>query len=692
MAYETQRIFELLPAILRLRDVEAGRQVKGRVAPGDPRDAEDFGPLKTLISLIAREAQVVEEEIDRFYDDLFIETCQPWVIPYIADLIGVRGLGEIPEGLDLRGQVANAIPLRQRKGTLAALEQAAYDASNWPVVAVEYWKKLVHSQSLRLVHPEMGATVDLRDRPALARIGTPFERTSRGAEMRRIAISAGRWNLPNIGLHVWRLKPYSLTRHRVERVRPDRRDYRFHPLGCDAPLYAPRSLRPELGQAVQVSGVPAPISRALMQEDPAGWYGPAVEIRAAGGAIPVGNIRVCNLGDLPGGGIEPPWNRTPQEGVTLIDPELGRFVLASDLRGPVEVTCWFGRVEDTGGGEQDREDTIGSVEAPDATVDPGGDVVAAANGAGGQGVVVLSATGPFACAGNIGVPDGETLRIVADDGAFPTLDATGGLTVTLGQDATVELNGLRIIGGALRIEGLGAEARLLDCTLVPGRALDRLGAPVDPGAVSLEIANAGAALVAERCILGPVTVASDVDARFIDCALDAGSAEAEAYAPEPDAERDVVRFKRCTVIGRVSCGAFGDGAAADEAVAAETDAEARFATTDTIFFATGDTPVRAARRQIGCIRFSYVPPGSETPRRHRCVEAPPPVFRDMTYSDARYLLLDPETDRAILRGAENGGEMGVWNRAAHQARDDNLRRVIGEFLRFGREAGVFHET
>lgn len=482
MAYETQRIFELLPAILRLRDVEAGRLVKGRVAPGSARDAEDFGPLKTLISLIAREAQVVEEEIDRLYDDFFIETCQPWVIPYIGDLIGARGLGEIPEGLDLRGQVANAIPLRQRKGTLAALEQAAYDASNWPVVAVEYWRKLVHSQSLRLLHEDMGATVDLRDRPALARIGTPFERTSRSPEMRRIAISAGRWNLPNIGLHVWRLKPYSITRHRVGRVRPDRRDYRFHPLGCDAPLYAPRTLRPELGRAVEESGVPAPISRALMHEDPAAWYGPglAIEIRAAGGAIPVEEIRVCHLGDLPGGGVEPPWNRTPQEGFTLIDPELGRFVLAAERRGPVEVSCWFGRVDDVGGGEHDREAAIGSVEAPDATVDPGGDVVAAVAGAGGQGVATLSATGPYASAGSIGVPDGETLRIVADDGAFPTLDATGGLTVTLGRDAVVELSGLRIFGGALRIEGLGAEVRLLDCTLVPGRALDRLGAPSIP--------------------------------------------------------------------------------------------------------------------------------------------------------------------------------------------------------------------
>ncbi|MGM0583452.1 MAG: hypothetical protein ACQEUZ_02210 [Pseudomonadota bacterium] len=692
MAYETQRIFELLPAILRLRDFEAGRLTKGRAAPADPRDAEEFGPLKTLISLIAREAQIVEEEIDQLYDDFFIETCAPWVIPYIGDLIGVRGLGDIPEGLDLRGQVANAIPLRQRKGTLAALEQAATDASNWPVAAVEYWRRLVHAQSMRLVHPGWGGTADLRDRAALARIGTPFDPNARGPEMRRIAISAGRWNLPDIGLHAWRLKPCALSRHRVERVRPDRRDYRFHPLGCDAPLFAPPADRPPLGEAVSVADVPAPVARRLMAEDPAAFYPRALEIETREGRIPVQRIRVCHLGDRGGAGIEPAWNRHPREDVTLIDPELGRFVLARDRTGPVRVSCAFGRVEDAGGGEHDRAAAIGSVEAPAASVPPGGDLAGAVAAAGGEGVVLLEATGPYALSGTIATPDGATLRLVADQGAFPTLDIAGGVTFALGRGASVELNGLRLQGGPARVEGPGAGAALIDCTLVPGRRLNRLGDPVDPGAVALEMAAAGASLAAERCVLGPVRVAADVDARFIDCALDAGRPDATAYAPEAGAERDVLRLKRCTVVGRVACGAFGDAAPADSPFKAATDAGARFATTDTLFHAAGPEPVRAARRQIGCLRFCYVPEGSRTPRRRRCVSAPPPVFASRRYADAGYLLLDPRTSEAILRGAENGGEMGVWNRAAHQARDDNLRRVIGEFLRFGREAGVFHET
>ena len=42
-------------------------------------------------------------------------------------------------------------------------------------------------------------------------------------------------------------------------------------------------------------------------------------------------------------------------------------------------------------------------------------------------------------------------------------------------------------------------------------------------------------------------------------------------------------------------------------------------------------PVRVARRQIGCMRFCYVPPGSRTPRRYRC--QPDLVEREIEQTD-----------------------------------------------------------
>ena len=275
MSMRTDEIFGLLPAFLRLRDAEQGQRLKGRIAEdGDTRDGEDFGPLRTLTSLIAREGQIVDEGLRQLYDDAFIETCAPWAIAYIGDLLGVRGLADIPEGIDMRARVADALELRSRKGTLRALEQASADASGWPVYAVEYWKKLVHMQSMRLVHPGMGESIDVRDKPALARLGGGFERSARTAEVRRIDTAGGRWNLGNIGLHVWRLRPTSITSHLVRPI-AGLRHFRFHPLGCDAQLYAPTGLRGGVSDPALEIDMPAPITREIMAEDESRFFGRA---------------------------------------------------------------------------------------------------------------------------------------------------------------------------------------------------------------------------------------------------------------------------------------------------------------------------------------------------------------------------------------------------------------------------------
>ena len=49
---------------------------------------EQGGPLKALLSVIAEQVAVLEEDLDQLYDDQFIETCAEWVVPYIGDLVG----------------------------------------------------------------------------------------------------------------------------------------------------------------------------------------------------------------------------------------------------------------------------------------------------------------------------------------------------------------------------------------------------------------------------------------------------------------------------------------------------------------------------------------------------------------------------------------------------------------------------
>ncbi|HTB74272.1 MAG TPA: hypothetical protein VK762_13565, partial [Polyangiaceae bacterium] len=107
MSLTAADLFALLPAVYRTRDVAMG------------------GPLQALFQLLASQSELVEENILQLYDDQFIETCAPWAIPYVGDLIGYNALYEVTSALETRAEVANTIGYRRRKGTLIALEQVA---------------------------------------------------------------------------------------------------------------------------------------------------------------------------------------------------------------------------------------------------------------------------------------------------------------------------------------------------------------------------------------------------------------------------------------------------------------------------------------------------------------------------------------------------------------------------------------
>jgi len=133
--------------------------------------------------------------------------------------------------------------------------------------------------------------------------------------------------------------------------------------------------------------------------------------------------------------------------------------------------------------------------------------------------------------------------------------------------------------------------------------------------------------------------------------------------------------------------------------------------------------VIAERMQVGCVRFSYVSPGtaamaSQVPRRFRCqpdlalaerakeftepldeeeirrVEMwQRPVFSSLRYGDPDYAQLSggcPRCPSGILSGAEDGSEMGVFSHLKQPQREANIRTNLNEYLRFGMDAGIFY--
>ena len=64
------RLYDLLPVVYRMRDAEQG------------------WPLRDFLRVLASQADVLEQDIARLYDNWFIETCDDWVVPYLGDLLG----------------------------------------------------------------------------------------------------------------------------------------------------------------------------------------------------------------------------------------------------------------------------------------------------------------------------------------------------------------------------------------------------------------------------------------------------------------------------------------------------------------------------------------------------------------------------------------------------------------------------
>jgi hypothetical protein len=130
--------------------------------------------------------------------------------------------------------------------------------------------------------------------------------------------------------------------------------------------------------------------------------------------------------------------------------------------------------------------------------------------------------------------------------------------------------------------------------------------------------------------------------------------------------------------------------------------------------------VTADRRQAGCVRFSYVPPGSRTPVRYHCQpdleisaqteQLKPqteietlqlrqriygwlaPSFTSTRYGSPAYGQLSRTSPAQIRTGAEDGSEMGAFYFTKQPQREANLRASLDEYLRFGLEAGIFFVT
>ena len=748
MKITSQYLYELLPAYYRVLDEEQGE------------------PLKAFIEILAREAGILEANIDQLYENWFIETCQDWVIPYIGDLLGVRGVHQISHKnvFSPRAYIANTLGYRRRKGTAPVLEQLALDITGWRTRVVEFFQLLAWTQNLNHLRLQNLATPDLRQMNQLDLLNTAFDTISHTVDVGRIRSKSGLYNIQNIGLYVWRLEPYPLEEVAARYLAPSgdipSGAYTFNVLGLDASLFNFPQTEKEITHIAEEINVPGLLRRrALFDELEARRQGiiqtsmptpyffgasPVFQIVLNGNPIPYEQVLICNLKD---------WHEPPSEKIYLstnamgtlievphpitvaVDPHLGRMVLAEpSISDEVLVNYTYGFSGDIGGGPYDRAISLLGLnrEAIDwqvgvsqtATAVQGETIhpdfwsaISEWNGLGTAriGLIVIMDSRSYeenlTGSRRIRVPEGKELYIVAAD--WPIVNVPDSLIGAIERrqgtfnpenlrphfQGDIEVEGTApansLTGGQLTINGLLIEGKVTvlsgnlgvcqvhHCTLVPGQG-------------GLEVANQERRIklsLNQTLCESLLVLSEDALISLKDSIMDNKTGKAiEALTSH-------LNIQECTVWGTVHTQSI-EGS-------------------NCIF----NDKLHISRRQTGCLRFSYLPITSLSPRRFRCqpeleiqtqiqqqeeknslsplekaaiqeqvLQWLFPTYNSDTYGHHAYAQLSHRCPQTIHTGADNGAEMGGFNHLQQAQRLTNLQVALEEYLRLGLEAGVLFVT
>lgn len=644
------RLYGLLPAVYRIRD------------------AGEDQPLRALFAVIEQELLALEQDIAGLYENWFIETCEEWVVPYIGDLLKVPALHTGGFGtFSLRAYIANVLAYRRRKGTASVLEQMANDVTGWTARVVEFQKLLATTQHVNHIRPRNARTPDLRDTNALELLGGPFENACHAVDVRHAASGRGRYNIPNIGIFLWRLQSYHIERSEAYSVAPGR--YTFDPLGAGAPLFNRPRTEDAITHAAEECNVPAPLRRRPLYEEllerrstllenktprPVSFGAqPVFEVYLGASAVPLApeELAICDLSE---------W-RSPSAGSdvkALVDPRLGRLAI-SGVSGEVRVSYAYGFSGDVGGGpygrseslagvfgkregadqqriwwagvSKDREAQRGRFSTLGEAVDEWNRVSAAETAeAPTHGVIAVldSSTYVEDLAGakyKIVVRSGRTLLIAAAQWRGETepvpADWNGDLNALLVAD------GLRpVVKGDIQVQGGAAAEKEPGQLLLSGLLIDGvvtvlqgdLGEltlshctvkPAPGGGILVESGsgsekNDDLTITLDRSICGPIQAPRNMKGlRIIDSIIDSAVDPDEDGYPAPAISAGPAGSQTGPAATIERSTIFGTVAVREITRASET-----------IF----TEPVTAERLQTGCVRYSFVPLGSSAPRRYRC--------------------------------------------------------------------------
>jgi len=702
MTASKDRLYDLLPAIYRQKDVSEGY------------------PLRALLQVISEQVNIIEADIDQLYENWFIETCQDWVVPYIGDLIGYQPVHDLGASEDIystegtkrtgilipRSEVANTVRYRRSKGTSAILEELARDITGWPAHIVEFYRTLGIFQNLN--HLRMCGCLDLREVQALDLLDGPFDEIAHSVDLRRR-------NIPNVGVFVWRLKSYSVTKtHARKAEMAEGHFFTFSALKNNMPLYT----NPKVGHQGR-NAVPEPITLTDFKADPGNYYGEGksfviwIGIPKPPGPtitwkqVPLEKVQPADLSN---------WSYVPDWPYVAVDPERGRFAFSSSQiskdnmapEGGAIVSYFYGFCDDIGGGEYERP----ICQLPNSSIYRVGgkqayqkinDALAAWQNQEDRpkcAIIEIEDSGVYTEPIRVIIGNGERLQLRAGNGVRPVLrllnwemDLSDSVSVvgkpgSKGNSFTMD--GLIIAGNGVQIGGDLAKVSISHSTLIPGWRIDSNCEPKCKKP-SLRLYDTKACLKIDHSILGSIQLSHGhnygdlTSISIMDSIIDATGSDSEALGAHGCPRAHVnLTMKRSTILGEINVHSID---------LAE----------NSIFYGA----VRVARRQLGCMRFCYVSHGSITPRRYNCQpdlategisederpqveERVRPQFNSVRYGTPRYCQLSDSCPVEIKAGADDESEMGVYHDLFEPQREASLRIRLDENTPAGMDVRIIH--
>lgn len=720
--YYADKLWNLIPNVYRAQDTDT---FGGK------------GPLRELVERIGIQAAVLRRSMDRLWQDQSIETCDDWVIPYIADLLATN----LVASLDARGQrldVAKTIYYRRRKGTVGILEEIAHDITGWDARVIEFFHRLGRtrhnfdpeiglpsqtddppgSRALQLAEgiigqwtgTPIGGWADLRNVYGASQAQSPFgiypvskppsafDEYFHTADFRKGRRRSGWYNISKLGVFLWRLESFRVgfTTPVADQKCPGY--FSFDPTGREMPLFATPARSFGVDWVLpQEWHLPTPISTPLLS---VALANPAAQplysaldpdgVTLHPNALGVFTHPGFQFELLPSTTVTtfPPLPKsTPQ---IMIFPEVGKFKALAPLNGLPFVVYCYGFPSTIGAGAYDRR-VLGQPAppppAPVSVVLGGAGLDARLAAAGPKGTVQINDSLTYGVVKN--VDNIANVTVLAENGSRPLIRlAPPSPKVTewklTGKDdqSSLVLDGLFISGGDMVLAGNFDVVTLRCCTFDPGTAKPGggLAQAVDGRdllSCHLWVEGEINRLIIDRCILGPVqTRLQGVVHELLaaDSIIQALGSDFAFTFTEGQAQ-----LSRCSILGPAALH--------------------RLYASECIL----DDVIKVENAQDGCIRFSAWSTGSVIPRQYESVEISPgaPLFTSGNFGQPGYCQLQAGVDAAIVSaapgatisaGAQDGSEMGAYARNKNPIKERSLLLKYQEFMPLGLTPVVIYVT